>query len=261
VRILVAILALLVLGGALSGCQKKVSVERAAADVRGEASKPGAMLAYEHSVGVDLDATQLPARIAALRDACTEARFGACSLLRVEESAGVNAHGVVIVRVVPAAVEPLVKIAAEHATLGSREMHAEDLAEAVADVARKRDLLERERTRLLEAQSRKDLAVADVLTIAHELASIESQLDELGRSAAQQQRRIDTNLLTIRFDATRETSRWSRVGAAFGRLADESVSGIESVIEAIGFLLPIAPLVFGFALAWRWLWRRATRAT
>ena len=59
---------------ALAGCAKQESHSpepSSAAVVAGEQSKPGAMLAYSHSLRFELDPAQMADRVAQLRQACT----------------------------------------------------------------------------------------------------------------------------------------------------------------------------------------------
>lgn len=227
----------------------------------GESSKPGTYLAYEHTVSINAPAETLTARMDATRVACVEARFGACTLLSFDQSGARYAGGRVVVRIVPAGVEPLVKLASEGGEIGSRETKAEDRAEAIADIERKKDLLSRQQTRLLEFQGRKDLPVADVLALTRELAQIETDLDGLNKARANEQRRIETNLLTIGFrpDKEERASRWSRVGTAFGNASERLAEGVVDTVELVAYALPMLLVVFVLALILRWSWRRFSR--
>ena len=161
--------------GALPACAKKAIAPPPPAAVAGEQSKAEAFLAYEHEVRVDLGDNSVGTHVDAVREACTAERFGACSLLSVQQSAGNYPRGEIVVRIVPSGVEPLVKLASEGGTIGNRATHAEDLADAVADNAHRRELLTNQRARLEGFQARKDLAVADMLALSKELADLDSK--------------------------------------------------------------------------------------
>ena len=240
----------------LSACAKKTVID--AASMTGEVAKPGTSLAYEHSVSVTVAGNALAEHMKAVREACTEERFGNCSLLRYEESSGHYPNGVVAVRVAPVGVEPLVALASENGNVGSRLTSAEDLAIAVADTARQREQLDTQRTQLLEFRNRKDLAVADMIALAHEIAQVESTLADLDQTSANLQRRIETNLLTIQFSATQSGSRWSSVGDSLSDSLDSFADGMSEAIEMIAFAIPFLVILFPLVLLWRWLWRRAT---
>lgn len=245
----------------IAGCSKKTSIEpsSAASGVQG-VSASAAFLAYEHQVWVKVPTARLDAQMAAVREACMSGAHGRCSLLEVSQSAGEHADGKISLRVVAGGVEPLVGIAAAGGEQTRRSTQAEDLGQAVADTTRQVEQLQLQRALLLEFQQRKELSVSDMLSIARELADLESSLAAAEREAARQTLRLETNLLTIEFDTPREPeSRMARLREAFGGSVDSSIDGLVQAIEIVTYVLPL--LIFGFPLAllWRWLWRRATR--
>lgn len=242
---------------ATAGCAKKVA-EESAPEVASQTGKPGSSLAYEHSMEVVLAAEAISDRMTAVRAACMEAKFGDCTLLRFEHSDGEHPRGSLTLRVAPDAVEPLAALAAEQGRLGSRQTRAEDLAEAVHDTGKQREMLGLQRATLLEFRSRSDLLVSDVITVARELATVESELQSLARTAADQQRRIETNLLSIQFSTDFQRSRWTRLGKAFGDSVDSAINGSAEAIEMLAFGLPFLFIAFPLSLLWRWAWRRMT---
>jgi hypothetical protein len=258
-RPLYAVVLLAVVLNVLPGCSKKAVQSASAPVVTGEQSKAGAFLAYEHKIRVDLKENTIAARVEAVREACVSERFGACSLLSVEQSSGNYPHGEIAVRIIPAGVEPLVKLASEGGSVGTRTTSAEDLAETVADTARERELLTRQRVRLEEFNARKDLSVTDMLALSKELAAIEVQGDALEKEMAQQRRRIETNRLTINFAVPYVESGGSRIGEAFKALWSSLVEGVVDALAYLGYGLPFLVLGFPLLLILRWAWRKATR--
>jgi hypothetical protein len=239
------------------GCNKS-SVE-GAGGIRGESGSAGSSLAYEHTVAIALSPSLIPTRMSALREACVNASIVRCDLLRFEETAGDSPSGLLVLRLAPEGVEPIVALAADGGVIGSHLTRAEDLAEPVADMERRREQLETQRSILHEFRSRKDLSVADMLSIARELSLLESQLAEVERGGAALGRRVETNLLTVRYTSDGEHDRWSRISTAVGESADSFIDGAIEAIELAAFGLPFVLLAFPVALLWRWLWRRATR--
>lgn len=243
----------------LSACAEKEAVTAPnAAGVQGIA-RPDSLLAYEHSVSIELAADALAARMAAVRSACLEGTHGRCSLIEFEEFSGQYPRGAVKLRLVPEGVEPLVALASHEGALGSRTTRAEDLSVAVADTGRRQMQYELQQTRLLELAARKDLSVADQLTLARELSTLEAQLQGAEREAAVQQLRLETNLLSLNFSVSAASeSRWSTLGQALSGSMDDFVDGL---IDAIGTLAEVLPyLIFAFPLALIWwvLWRLIT---
>lgn len=242
-----------------SGCSEKHVTEAPGSSISGEQGKPGTSLAYEHEISIVLPGEHLAARMEATRAACLDQRFGACILLGFDQDGGDTPNGSLRFRVLPAAVEPLTALAGEGGRFGSRQTRAEDLAAAVADTASQLDRLRLQRDKLLQLHARSDLSVADLLAITRELSSVEAALQGHERSAADQTRRLETNLLTLNFSSRDEASRFARLGEAFTDSADGVVDGIVNAIEVLAYGLPLLLLAFPVALLWRFFWRRVTR--
>lgn len=243
----------------LAGCSDNGGDTSGAAALQGESNKAGSYLAYEHHVGIELPGERIAERLALTRAACLDERFGACSLIAAEESSGEYPRGELTLRIVPSGVEKLVALASEDGKQTSRLTRAEDLAQMVADNRQQRDQLLSQQQTLQQYQSRGDLAVADLLALAKELAAIEVQLQALNQEAAQQQRRLDTNLLTLSFNSPYQLSRLGLIGDAAARLLDNLAEGTAAMIEFVGYGLPFLVILIPLALLLRWLWRRITR--
>ena len=238
----------------LAACSKKQEVAPGA--MTGESSKVGAKLAYEHSVEFELPGAQIGSRVGAVREACDAQRFGACNVLRIQQGHG---DALLVVRALPGAIEPLVALAGQGGRLASRETHAEDLADVVEDNRQKQMQLDAYAKRLDELAVRKDLAVADLISLSHEQAQVQQQREALQGEAAMQQRRLDTNLLSMRFHDADAGSRGHRLGRSFGELFDRLVDGVDDALSTLAYGLPFLLLALPVGLAWRWGWRRITR--
>lgn len=242
---------------ALAGCSEQSGAPLGGA-LQGERNQAGSYLAYEHQVGIELAAEQIGERIAATREACLSERFGACSLIAAQQSSGHAPRGDLTLRIVPDGVEAITALASEGGELVSRSTRAEDLAQAVSDNRRQHEQLLRQQRTLQQFEQRDDLAVADLLALAREQAALEVQLQAIAQEAAQQQRRLDTNLLTLSFTSPYERSPLGRIGEAFSRLTDNLAEGTANLIEFIGYSLPFLIVLFPVALGLRKLWRRLT---
>ncbi|CAM3750211.1 DUF4349 domain-containing protein [Ectopseudomonas alcaliphila] len=239
----------------LAGCSEQSGAPLGGA-LQGERNTAGNYLAYEHHVGIELPAEQIGERIAATREACLAERFGTCSLIAAQQSSGRAPHGELTLRIVPDGVEAITALASEGGELTRRTTRAEDLAQAVSDNRRQHEQLLRQQQTLQQFEKRDDLAVADLLALAREQAALEVQLQALAQEAAQQQRRLDTNLLTLNFSSPYESSPLGRIGDAFSRLTYNLAEGTANLIEFIGYSLPFLIVLFPLALGLRKLWRR-----
>jgi hypothetical protein len=223
------------------------SAEEGAAVV-GATNRKGSFLAYEHDVSIRLPSANIPANMAAVRDACMSERLGTCSVLAEDMTAGEAPFGNLKMRAEPKAVQGLVQLAAKGGEVGQRSTHAEDLADAVKsnELEHQRMLLNHEK--LSELLARKDLKLADVIELNERMAQLEAGLQAAEQEAAQQQRRIQTNLLTLHFSAegvSVDSSRIPQAVRGLGTIWDNTIAGL---ITVIGTLLPFA--LIGLLIWW-----------
>lgn len=243
----------------LAGCSDH-SASGGGASLQGESNRNGSLLAYEHTVAIQLPSGQVIERFNATRDACNSGRFGACNLLNADENSSARAYSNLTLRIAPEGVEPLVAFAAEGGELTSRNTRSEDLAQAVADNQRQREQLLLQQQTLQAYQARKDLSVSDMLALAKELAAVDVQLQATAQEAAQQQRRLNTNLLTLNFSSLYQApDRLDQIGGAFSDMLDNITEGSVAALQFVGRGLPFLVLLFPLALLVRWLWLVVTR--
>ncbi|WP_372013005.1 DUF4349 domain-containing protein [Pseudoxanthomonas sp. 10H] len=235
------------------GCSKEAAGLPSGA-AGGDAPR-GGFLAYEHDVRIDLEPDGLAARLAGAQAACQQATFGACDVLEVGHEGGDWPSARLVVRIVPAGVEPMIAAASRGAAIGSRSTHAEDLARAVQDNERLQQRLRGEQARLLEFQQRRDLAVADMIALSRQLAEVDAQLQAAAQESAQQQRRLDTQKLTLRFQPAGGRGGRGEIVQAMRDFTATLATGTAWTIRAVAFLIPVA-LAAGVLLA---LWRRLRR--
>jgi hypothetical protein len=219
----------------------------------------GTALAYESEVALRLPAEAIGARIDAVQQACQQAKFGDCAVLGASREGGPRPGGRIVLRIAPAGVEPILKLAGEGGELASRSTHAEDLAQQVADTRMTQDRLEKEHARLLAFQQRSDLKVADLLALSQRLAEIEAQAEQARRDAGQQRRRIDTQLVTIDYTATGGEQRRSAVGSALSDSGQIFADSVAFLIRLVAGLLPAALGALLLVGLLRWWWRRRRR--
>lgn len=238
---------------AAAGCSKKQEV--LPEPIVGEHAKPGASLAYQHRLRIQLATEDIAPRMKSVREACDAARFGECLVLSMEQEEHSSS---IQVRIVPSGVEPLTALAAQHGTLTSRKTWAEDLGEAVADNQRKLRQMDAYASQLDQLGQRKEVSVSDLVVLAQERAKLETERDKLVNAAAQQQLRIDTNTVELNFfDGSRGRSDM----ISFADWTDELEEGVGDALRYLAYGMPFLLLAFPITLFWRWIWRRATRAS
>jgi hypothetical protein len=252
---------LLVVG--LAGCAKHAGEMAADASAAGAAvaSPEGAMLAYEHTLDIQLASAQIGTRVKQIADACQSGKFGDCAVLQVGQEGGERPSGSIRVRVAPKGVEPLITLAGEGGEVSSRKTQAEDLAQQVADTALTKARLEKEHQRLLAYQDSKDIKMADLLVLTQRLSEIEAGVEQASREAANQRRRIDTQLVTMNFNTPYGQRNRSAIGEALSDSGNILTESVAFLIRAVAALLPVT-LVGGFCvwIVLKLLRRRRRRA-
>ncbi len=223
------------------------------------ASPEGAFLAYEHDLRIQLDAKRISERVKAVSEACQSNRFGDCAVLQVGEEGGETRSGSIRVRIAPKGVEPIIALAGEGGDVASRNTHAEDLAQQVADTVLTQARLQKEHAQLQAYQQRSDMKVADLLAVSQRMAEIEAGLEQANKDAAQQRRRIDTQLVTMRFEGPAGQRSRSEIGKAVSEFGSIVTTSIAFVIRAVAALLPVGVVAWAVGAVVVALWRRRKR--
>ena len=234
-----------------------VAAAPAAPALLGTRNRNGSQLAYAHEVRVRLAPARIAPSLAATRDACMAQRFGDCTLVGEELGAGEDPTGLLRMRAAPDAIGGLVGIASAQGEIAQRSTEAEDLADAVRDNGLRRARLELQHRKLGEILERRDLKPVDLFAITERMAELEAQLQAAEQEAAQQQRRIQTNLLTIHFQTSGVTVGSSRIAEALRGVTSTWDASIGVLISVVAALLPFALMAGLVIVLVRWARRRA----
>ncbi|MDR2189315.1 MAG: DUF4349 domain-containing protein [Azonexus sp.] len=216
----------------------------------------GAYLAYEHQVHITLDAAAIPARLQAAQQDCLSETHGACQILETSQQGGDYPWARLVVRLAPAGIEPMIAAASKDGEIGSRNTHAEDLAQVVRDNKVLRERLRRERERLLEFQQRRDLSVADMIALSQQLAQVDAQAQVAEQEAAQHQRRIETQKLTLDFRPPGRQKGDGEIRQALRDFRATLALGTAWTIRAVAFMIPLLAVIGALWWAIRRLRRR-----
>ncbi|WP_428480522.1 hypothetical protein [Pseudomonas protegens] len=103
------------------------------------------------------------------------------------------------------------------------------------------------------------MGLEPLLLALHIGHGIENDLQALAQTAAGQQRRLDTNLLTLKFLPSDGVQRESSLKRAFSNLLDNLADGTAEALEKGSYVLPFVILAFPLVLLWVWLWRKFVR--
>jgi hypothetical protein len=237
-----------------------------AAAAVGQAVQRRDTLAYEHSVSIELDRKLVPTRLREIEAACAAGNPVECTVLEV------NLHGqedvfsgFIRMRIAPQGVDPTIDAASQGGKLTSRNTRAEDLAQPIADTARKLALLTTHRDRLAEIMKSKDLKIEQLITASKELAKVQTEIDSLSTEQAQLRRRVDTELLSINLSPPRAAyfSQQTPIRDALRVFGSNFREAVGNVISFIAIVLPwlviALPGLFLLRAFWLWISRRLAR--
>jgi hypothetical protein len=165
--------------------------------------------------------------------------------------------GSIRMRMRPAAVTPIIGIASKGGAVAMRTSHAEDLAEPVADTARRLSMLATQRDKLEGFLKNRELKIDQVITLSKELSSVQADIDSASTQAANLRRRIDTELLTIEFHLPPQAfgAEQTPVRDALRLFGSNFAEGVGMVVTIVAVLLPWTILAVLVGVLGRVLWR------
>ncbi|MEW1780777.1 DUF4349 domain-containing protein [Arthrobacter sp. NPDC080086] len=208
-------------------------------------------LAYEHRVSLEVEPPQLEPLYRSLQDACAKEAAWHCTVMdasiQVErDQRDGTAH--LNLRATPEGVRALRARLADSGGIVSQGTHVDDLAQPVAEVGKRLEMLQNYRKSLLELQ-RKATKVEDLILIAEKLAETQSELEAATGQNAHLMDRVNREVLSIDM-TTRQTaarSLWAPLGNALREFIPSLVGASAGVIQAVAYLVPWAIML---AIAW-----------
>lgn len=216
-------------------------------------------LAYEHTVGFDAEPERLPAIHATGLAACREAGAGACTLLESRIDSEPRAEAALTFRARPQVIPRLVAAMGNKAELAHQSTRAEDLSGPIADTGRRLTMLQNYRDRLEDMRNRAGSDIDALIKVNHELAEVQSRLEETDGMRAELAQRVETEILNVTISAERHRPFWAPIGRALRDFAGNLAEGIAYAITALPYLLPWV-IMSAFAIwAVRRLWRIVRR--
>ena len=226
------------------GCAKKevTSVAPQSDGLMGSAKVAGEerqrYMAYEHFIALNVDEAQVASIRESVEAACLAALSDECVVLVSNLRGGNEAFADIKLR---AKAKGIKKIAAMLITKGKviqQTVEAEDLAEKIIDTTRRLKLHKDYRAQLEILRNRPGNDIESLIKVSKELSEVQSQIEDLSSEEATQNRRVNTELLSIAISSNSGETFWRPVGAALGDFKIALGQGIASVISFLAFLLP-----------------------
>lgn len=214
----------------------------------GQAETPAALLAYRYNMALELPAAVLADTQSAHAQACMDAGPQRCQVI----SASVNnpssprpsAH--LSLRAAPdwlAAFRAGLEREAEAAggAVISASTQVEDLTARIVDSEARLAAQTTLRDRLLTLLETRDGDLSDLLAVERQLAQVQADLDARASVLAALRQRVDTSILDLRYQPTRqivEPTAFDPVGEALKEMGDVFARSVAAIILFIASVLP-----------------------
>lgn len=214
------------------------------------------MLAYEHTIQIDTPEDKVAATHQTALAACREASAELCEVLDSRINTGKQASATLRVRAKPNGIQKLIASMSRQGEVTSQSTYAQDLAGPILEGEKKLAMLTTYRAELEVLRKRPGNDADALIKITHELAQVQSELEDVNGKQADLVRRVETEILNINIQSERSKSFWKPISLAASDFGGSLSQGISSAITGVAYLLPWS-VVLGLVL-WigRKLWRR-----
>jgi len=257
----------------LGGCSKvEESFDNTAGHLAGGGSNQNAdhlKLAYSHNIEMEMAANNIQKRYERARELCMNDAQLRCILISSSYNMGDPArtrppNASLSVRLPHDALEdfqkkvlsPLPEEKIGDAFLSMQSTKADDLTKVIADTEQRQKQLLDYRARLTELATREDARVEDLVKIASEMSTVQSQLETIAAKQKELDQRITTELLSISFRARSDmlspfgpiVKAWKNSGRSLG---DSAGSALSFAIQSLPWLPIVAFGLFFIRLFFR----------
>lgn len=207
-------------------------------------------LAYVHTIDIDIQLNKLSTVHKKIIAECEKDDKYNCSVLNERYRSGDYASSEIQLRVRPEGVTYFSELASQGGEFASQSRIAEDLAVSIFDNAKRIEQLERYRSKLAELESKPDADIDSLLKIAAELASTQTQLEQLQGSREKMLERVKMDILNIHLSALDNGGFYTPVKDTVSDFGEIFAEAIASLIHAIAYIVPwsIFLLLFFFIL-------------
>ncbi len=216
-------------------------------------------LSRAHAVVIDVPETELESKFRRVVDRCAGDSAHHCAILQSDLTTGQFPSGLIKLRIDPGAVEDLVSFASSLGKLEHRSTKVEELADAVQDTQSRIEMLTNYRKQLLALQAKAATNVEAAIKIASELSTVQGDLERATGEAANQTKRVTTDIVTISFAVAEQRAFWRPVHEAVRDFLGNLSNGISQAITAIAYIVPWLFVVVPGLYLVRFLWRRRGR--
>lgn len=244
----------------LCACSKtELGGAQASKEVAETKATGGRYLAYQHQVGLELEAERISTVSARLEKLCAAAVNEHCELLESQLSTGRGSSANLKFRASRSGIKAILMEIEKLGKVIDQSTTAEDLAAPIGDTKKKQELLTDYRQRLEALRDRAKNDVDALIKVNKELAQVQNDLEALSGKYAQLQQRVDTEILYVRLSSIEQSSFSAPLKAAVHDFSSNLAQGSASAITGFAYLLPWSILLSLCFIVIRkvWRWRRA----
>lgn len=256
-------LSLLLLIFFLNGCESSdnKSIEAPGASMKSELAqrKTNPYLSYEHSLSVELEKAALATKFKALTDQCSADRENNCTLLETDFSGGSYTYARIKLRVAPTGVEKILALAGDNGKITNEMTTVEDLSTQIFDTEKRIKLLQTYQNDLLDLQKQAKGNIDSLIKVSQEIASVQSQLEELSGSSQALMQRVNMDIINIRLSSRNEKAFWTPISDALDEFKGNLAEGIAGAITGVAYLIPWLIVLIVIFFISRFIWRRIKR--
>lgn len=218
--------------------------------------KSRSLLAYEHSISIDVEEQTVSAVFESAQAACRDTSEDHCSVLESRINSGRDSTAFLKFRASPSGIRKIIATLSKQAAITEQSTTAEDLAVPIADTAKKLAMLKDYRLKLEALRGRAGNDVDALIKVNRELAQVQGELESLEGSHAHLMQRVETEILMVSVRSPQSRAFWKPIKLAISDFGGNFSQGISSAITGIAFLIPWIILLILGGWSTRALWRR-----
>lgn len=241
------------------GCSKNErSTTYAPAGAKPDAASPRYM-AYEHSVGLDVEENRIASVVSAVESTCRQAVAEQCVILQSNLDTGRYPSASLKLRARPQGIRKLIAALSAQGDVIHQSVTAEDLAAPIEDSDRKLSMLNDYRTRLESMRDKAGVDIDALIKVNKELAQTQSDIETLSGQRAHLVQRVETEILNVSVSSRRARSFWRPIGHALADFSGNLSQGISGAVTALAFIIPWGVMLLMLGWGIRKLWSRRKR--
>lgn len=219
-------------------------------------SSGASYLAYEHSITLDMAASEVAPAYQQLVARCNQQPKGLCTLMTSNLQTGEQSYAHLRMRMPPDQVQPMLTHAGTLGEVTHQNTQVDDLQNAIVDNAKRIEMLESYRAKLQALETTSAKEVESLIRIASELSRVQSDLEYAQGEKARLRQRVDLQVVNIHLQTQSYTGFWSPITQSLSDFGRHFAQGTAHTLTVLAYGLPGFGVLLLVVLVLRMLWRR-----